>query len=139
MRPTRSNFVLGLGLLAVAALACSMSTANISSLRVGKDKSGSTEASAFSANETVYAIATVSNAPGKVKVKGRVLFEDVPGQQAGPVPGFEKTLELPGSGTATFYFTPSDGWPKGKYKVETTLLDENDAQKDQKTSIFSVS
>ena len=132
MRPTRSNFVLGLGLLAVAALACSMSTANISSLKVGKDKSVSTEASAFSANETVYAIATVSNAPGKV-------FEDVPGQQAGPVPGFEKTLELPGSGTATFYFTPSDGWPKGKYKVETTLLDENDAQKDQKTSIFSVS
>jgi len=139
MRMTRSNGVLASGLLAIAALACSMSTANLSSLKLGKDKSVSTETSTFSASDTVYAVATVSNAPGKVKVKGRVLFDDVPGQQAGPAPGFEKTLDLPGSGTATFYFTATDGWPKGKYKVETTLLDENDAQKDQKTASFTVS
>jgi len=134
--------MLGVGIVLVAALACkfSASTANISALKLSKDKSATAETSTFEANDTVYAVATISNAPGKVKVKGRLSFEDVAGQQPGPIPGLETTLDLAGSGTATFNFTPPpDGWPKGKYKVEVMLLTEEGEQKDQKSATFTIS
>lgn len=140
MRTTRLNCALGLGLLVIAALACSASTANLSSLKLSTDKSGNPEASTFSPNDTVYGVATVSNAPGKVKVKGRLVADDVEGLKAGPIEGLEKTLELTGSGTATYTFTPPpQGWPKGKYKVETILMDDDGKEKDTKTASFSVS
>jgi len=121
-------------------IACSYSTANISSLKLGKDKTVASETSSFAPTDTIYAVGTVANAPGAVKVKGLLAFEDVEGQQAGPIPGLEKTLDLPGSGTATYSFTPPpSGWPKGKYKIEVTLMDDSGAQKDQKTATFSVS
>jgi hypothetical protein len=117
-----------------------VSTANISGLKLGKDKEVSQETSSFGANDTVYSVATISNAPGAVKVKGRLVIEDVAGEQSGPIPGLEKTLDLPGSGTATFTFSPpTAGFPKGKYKVEVLMLDEGGEQKDQKAASFTVS
>jgi hypothetical protein len=140
MPRTRLNFAIATGLLLFVVLACNVSTANLSSLKIGKDKTASSESSTFGPNDTVYAVGTVSNAPGKVKVKGLLAFEDVEGQKAGPVPGLEKTLDLEGSGTATYTFTPPpDGWPKGKYKIEVILMDESGTQKDQKSGTFSVS
>ena len=140
MKTNRIMIAVVITAMAAFAFGCSFSTANLSSLKVGKDKDVSQETSSFAANDTIYAVATVSNAPGKVKVKGQLVIEDVPGQQTGPVPGLEKTIELPGSGTATFTFTPtSDGWPKGKYKIETTMINEQGEQKDQKSASFSVS
>ena len=140
MRTSRLNFAFASGLLAIAVIACSASTANLSSLKLSTDKSGSPEASKFSPTDTIYSVATVSNAPGKVKVKGRLVIEDVPGQEAGPSPGLEKTLDLPGSGTATYTFTPPpDGWPKGKYKVEVILTDDDGKERDTKTASFSIS
>ncbi|OLE55752.1 MAG: hypothetical protein AUG51_02140 [Acidobacteria bacterium 13_1_20CM_3_53_8] len=140
MRTTRWNLVLGLGLLLAAALACSFGTANISSLKLGKNKSVSEETSNFSSNDTVYAVAEISNVPSKVKVKARVVIDDVEGHQSGSPASDEPSLDLPGSGTATFTFTPPPtGWPKGKYKVEVVMMDENGAQKDQKTANFTVS
>ena len=140
MRMSRLNFAIASGLLAIAVIACSASTANLSSLKLSTDKSGSPEASTFSSGDTIYGVATVSNAPGKVKVKGRLVVEDVEGQQSGPVPGLEKTLELPGSGTATYTFTPPPrGWPAGKYKVEVILTDDDGKERDTKTASFSVS
>jgi hypothetical protein len=133
--------MLCLGLLVLAGVACnfSASTANLSGLKLGKDKEASQETSTFGENDTVYAVATVSNAPGKVQVKGRLSVDSVEGEQAGPIPGLEKTLDLEGSGTATYTFTPPpSGWPKGKYKVETFLLDEQGQQKDTKSASFSV-
>lgn len=138
MRTNRFNFALASGLLALAALACSATTANVSSLKIGKDKEVSQETSTFGANDPIYGVATISNAPGKVKVKGRLVVEDVPGQQAGPT-SLEKTLDLDGSGTATYSFTPPpDGWPKGKYKLEVILMNEAGEQKDQKSASFTV-
>lgn len=135
MRKRRFNFALAAGLLAIAVLACSASTANLSSLKLSTDKSGSPEASTFSTTDTIYAVATVSNAPGKVKVKGRLVADGAEGLQ--PV---ETTLDLGGSGTAIYTFTPPLlGWPKGKYKVETTLMDDDGKEKDTKTASFSVS
>ncbi|HEX8500921.1 MAG TPA: hypothetical protein VF659_10050 [Pyrinomonadaceae bacterium] len=141
MRTNRWNLALGLGLLFFAGLACnfSASTANLSGLKLSKDQAAATETSSFAAGDTVYAVATVSNAPGAVKVRGRLSFEEVEGQTAGPVPGAETSLDLPGSGTATYTFTPpSSGWPKGKYKVEVFMLNENGEQKDQKSAAFTV-
>lgn len=142
MKTKTGSLMLGFGIMLIAALACkfSASTANISALKLSKDKTASAETSTFEANDTVYAVATISNAPGKVKVKGRLSFEDVAGQQPGPIPGLETTLDLAGSGTATFNFTPPpDGWPKGKYKVEVMLLTEEGEQKDQKSATFTIS
>ena len=142
MQTKRWNLMLGLGFLLVTALACSFSasTANISGLKIGKDKDVSQESSSFAAKDTVYAVATISNAPGAVKVKGRLVIEDVAGQQSGPIPGLEKTLDLPGSTTASFTFSPpTAGWPAGKYKLEVLMLNEAGEQKDQKTASFTVS
>ena len=142
MRTKRWNLALGLGLLLAFAPACSFSvtTANISSLKVGKDKDVKNETSSFGTTDTVYAIAGISNVPSKVKVKGRLLVEEVAGEQKGPISGLETTLDMAGSGTANFNFTPPPaGWPKGKYKVEVLMMNEDGQQKDQKTADFTVS
>jgi hypothetical protein len=141
MRTKRWDIALGLGLLIFAGLACnfSASTANLSGLKLGKDQGVSAETSSFAKGDTVYALATVSNAPGAVKVKGRLVIDEVEGEKSGPIPGLEKTLDLPGSGTATYTFSPPPtGWPKGKYKVEVLLINEGGEQKDQKAADFSV-
>ena len=142
MRTARGGLAVSLGVLVFAALACSFSasTANISDLKVSKDKAAAQPTSSFAATDTVYAVATISNAPGAVKVTGRLAVEDVEGEQSGPIPGLEKTLDLPGSGTATYTFTPPPaGFPKGKYKVEVFMLNEQGEQKDQKSVSFTVS
>jgi hypothetical protein len=134
------GLILGLLLAGGAACKFSMSTANISGLKISKDKSAAQETSSFAAEDTIYGVATISNAPGKVKVKGRMAFEEVEGQHTGPIPGLETTLDLAGSGTATFTFSPPPaGWPKGKYKVEVMMLNEDGEQKDQKSGSFTVS
>lgn len=143
MNTKRWSLACALGLLLVSALACkfSFTTANISSLKISKDKAAGTTTSSFGPNDTVYALAEVSNAPSKMKLKGRLLIDKVEGYQSGSsVPGAETTLDLPGSATGTFTFSPnSGGWPNGSYKVEVSLINEDGEQKDQKTETFSVS
>jgi hypothetical protein len=142
METKRWNTALVLGLLLLVALACKMSgsTANISSFKLGKDKGVSQETSTFEPGDTVYGVAEIANAPGKIKVKGRLVVDSVEGQESGPIPGLEKTLDLDGSGTATYTFTPpTAGWPKGKYKMEVLMMNEEGEQKDQKTASFTVS
>jgi hypothetical protein len=139
MKTNKKVLSLGLLLLLISFVACSFTTANISSLKTSKDKGGSQQTSSFGVDDTVYGLAEVSNNPGKVKVKGRLLVDDVEGQQSGPIPGLETAVELPSSGTATFTFSPPNaGWPKGKYKLEVQMFDESGAQKDQKSADFSV-
>ena len=139
MRSRKNTLGLGVIIFIIGFVACSFTTANLSSLKLSKDKAGSQQASSFGADETVYGIAEVANAPGKIKVKGRLVVEDVPGEKTGPIPGLETSVDLPGSGTATFTFTPPPtGWPKGKYKLEAVMLDEKGDQKDQKSADFSI-
>jgi len=142
MSQSRLSSFLGLGIFACVVLACKFSatTANISSLKLGKDRTVSEQSNEFAPQDTVYGVATVSNVPDKVQVKGRLLIEEVEGQKTGPIPSLEDTVDLPGDGTATFTFTPpSAGWPKGKYKMEILLLTESGEQKDQEVAAFSVS
>ncbi|HYX41675.1 MAG TPA: hypothetical protein VE821_08260, partial [Pyrinomonadaceae bacterium] len=115
------------------------STANIGSLKLGKNKDANPPTNEFAPADTVYAVADIANVPSKVKVKGRVLIDSVAGEQSGQaVPGTEKQLDFDSSGTATFNYSASNGWPAGTYKIEVTMLDENGAQKDQKTANFTV-
>jgi hypothetical protein len=143
MNAKRWNLVCALLIVLAATLACKFcfTTANISSRKVSKDKQASTATSSFGPQDTVYAVAQVSNAPDKMKLKARLLFDKVEGSKSGdPVPGAETTIDLPGSATGTFTFTPTDaGWPAGSYKVEVSLINEDGEQKDQKTETFSVS
>jgi hypothetical protein len=142
MRTKRWNLALGLGLLMAVLLACkfSASTANISSLKIGKDKAVSQEASSFAPGDTVYGVAEISNASEKLKVTAKLFADDVQGLPSGPIPGGEVSVDLPGSGTATFNFKgPGGAWPPGKYKIEVVMLNEDGEQKDQKSATFTVS
>jgi len=142
MRKSTLNLIVASGLILMVTLACnfSASTANISRVKIGKDRNVNQEATTFEGSDPIYVIATISNAPSKVKVKGQMIVESAEGLSAGPFPGLEKTLDLDGSGTATYSFTPPpSGWPKGKYKVDVTMMDDSGAQKDQKSVSFSVS
>jgi len=142
MGTKRWYLILTCSILLVTGAAChvSFTTANISSLKMGKDKSASQQTSNFATTDTIYAVADISNAPSAVKVKGRLVVEDVPGAKPGPIPELETTVNLSGSGQASFYFSPPPaGWPKGKYKMEVFMLNEDGEQKDQKSATFTVS
>ena len=142
MRTVKFNSILALGCLLIVALACKFnaSTANLSSLKLGKDKSVSAETSSFGPTDTVYANAEVANSMSKTKLKARLLYDKVEGQKSGDlVPGAEVSVDLPGSGTGNFNFgPPSGGWANGSYKVEVTRFNEDNEQKDQKTGTFTV-
>ena len=140
MKSNKWNSVLALGLFIGALLACSATTANISSLTVSTDEEGKNVATSFKPGDKVYAVAQISNNPGKVQTKFRVLYDNVEGQDSGTlVQGAEKTLEVDGSRPAIFSITlPGRGFPNGRYKVEVSMLTENGEQKDQKTSTFEV-
>ncbi len=142
MRTKSSNLILGVGVIMAIALACSYSatTANISGVKLGKDEKVSQETTSFEPDDSIYAVAVISNAPGKLKVRGRLLVDSVTGYETGPIPGLEDTVDLAGSGTATFTFSPpTKGWPKGSYKIEVIMMDESGQQKDQETTSFTVS
>ncbi|HEX8143197.1 MAG TPA: hypothetical protein VF553_11420 [Pyrinomonadaceae bacterium] len=142
MRTNRLNLVLALGLMLSAVLACNFNftTANISSLKIGKDENVKTEANEFKPGDVVYAVAQISNTSDKHKVKARVLYDDVRGQSAGSlVAGLETTLDVPGAAPVMLNFTgPGKNWRAGRYKVEVTMMDDAGKQIDQKTATFTV-
>jgi hypothetical protein len=141
MNVSPSSRIVALTVLLVAIGACSSGPPSLSDLKVGKDKEVKQPANAFAAHDTVYAEAKIENPPKDGKVVGRLVVVDVPGQQAGPIPGLEKTIDLTGPmNTASFDFTaPTAGWPDGKYKIEVVLLDGSGANKGEKSVEFTTS
>jgi hypothetical protein len=140
MLARRWKLLLVSGVILAAAAACSFTTANISNLKTAKDEAGNTEASAFQPRDTVYARATVSNAPGKITLKWRMIAEKVEGHPENmTIPGSETTVELPGSAVGTYSLSaPTKGWPAGSYRIEVAMLIESGEQKDQETVKFTV-
>jgi hypothetical protein len=142
MRTNRWSLALALGLMLAAVLACNFSatTANLSSLKIGKDQEVKSEANEFKPSDVVYAVAQVSNTSDTHKVTARVLFDDVKGQDSGKVvPGLETTLDVPGARPVMLNFTgPGKNWPNGRYKIEVTMKDKDGKQIDQKTGTFTV-
>ncbi len=63
------TILLATAAIAIAATACSFSTANMSSLKTSKDKDGKQEATSFKGGETIYANAEIANSSDKVTVK----------------------------------------------------------------------
>jgi hypothetical protein len=132
--------VVGAALLISVASACSFTTANISSLKLSKDKEGTAETNNFAPTDTIYAKVIVSNVPSKVTLKLRFITEDVEGQQKNaPVPTFDKSFDLPKDGYVDYYLTPPPaGWPAGKYRIDAAMLIESGEQKDQESASFTV-
>jgi|HubBroStandDraft_6_1064221.scaffolds.fasta_scaffold1361424_1 hypothetical protein len=141
MQTKKYSLALALVLLLGPGLGASFgfTGANIRALRLGKDKGVSQEADSFEPEETIYAAARVSDVAGTVNVKGRLVVEDVPGQQAGPIPGLEASVSLGGDGQADFKFSaPNKGWPKGKYILEVGVFTEGGEEMDRKQAEFAV-
>ena len=141
MKTDKWKSLLALGLFVAVVLACSASTANISSLKTATDEEGKNESSNFKPGDKVYAVANISNNPGKVQAKFRILFDNVEGEKSGElVQGAEKTIDIDGSRPAIFWITlPARGFQNGKYKVEVSMLNDKGEQKDQKVASFDVS
>jgi hypothetical protein len=141
MHIRRWSLIVGVTLMLATASACSFTTANISSLKLSKDKAGKSETSTFAPSDDIYAIAAVSNVPSKVTLKFRLFTEDVEGQPKNePVPKFDTSIEIPSDGYGTYSLSPPPaGWPVGKYRIEVAMLIENGEQKDQETTTFTVS
>ena len=139
MRTSPTSRVFGLVLLLVAVGACSSGPPAISEVIVGKDKEVTQPTSTFDHQETLYGVAKIDNPPKNGKVTGRLVIVDVAGQQPGPIPGLEVTLDLgTGMNTTNFNFTPPPaGWPDGKYRLDVALLDETGAEKSQKGVEFA--
>ena len=126
--------------IAVAAAACSfsVSTANISSLKTGKDKAMSQPSTVFKGGDPFFAQAVISNSGSKVTVKFYMVVEDAPGFKKGAlVPGSEVKVDLPSSGTANFNGKFPAEWT-GKYSLFTEMLNETGEKKDSKSVILTV-
>ncbi|MBS1798125.1 MAG: hypothetical protein JSS81_30205 [Acidobacteria bacterium] len=130
------NLIVAVAALVVIGMACnaSFTTANISSLKFGKNDKADPETTSFNVGEKVNAVATVSNSMSKTKVKFKVFFENVSGQDKGKEAG-ATDVDLPSSGTAIFYFNPN---APGDYKVEATLVDESGKEIDKKSGTVNV-
>ena len=141
MRKRKICLTFGAALALAFASACSVTTAHISSLKLGKDKEVTNETTGFGPNDTVYAVAQISNVPSKVTVKVRLILEKVEGQPENfPNPGTDKSYDVPSDATVKYWLSPPPGgWPAGKYRIEASMLNDNGEQKDQKTATFTVS
>ena len=141
MRLHQLALALSVAVVLTVASACSFTTANISGLKLSKDKDGRNETNTFAPGDSIYARAAVSNVPSKVTLKFRLFTEDVEGQpKNSPVPQFDVSVEMPSDGVGTYSLTPPNaGWPVGKYRIDVAMLIESGEQKDQETTSFTVS
>jgi hypothetical protein len=137
---TTVNSIAALAALSIAVLACSFSTANLSEIKFGKDKSASSPGTNFKSEDEIFAVTAVNNAGGKNKVKFRLLFDNVEGAKSGSVAyKLEKELEVDGSRDVYFSFSVPSGIVPGSYKTEVVLLGEDNKELDRKTAAFTVS
>ena len=135
------NSMIALGTLILVSMACnfSVSTANLSDLKFGKDKDASSPTTTFKPEDEIFAVTAVNNASGKNKVKFRLLFDDVEGAKSGAVAyKVEKELEVDGSRAVWLNFSVPGGMVPGTYKMETVLAGEDGKQHDSKTATFTV-
>jgi len=113
--------------------ACNMSTANISSFKVSKDKAGTQETKDFKAGETIYAATVIANSPDKVTVKTYLTADDAPMLNKGEtVPGSEVNVELPGSGTANYSLPIPAGLKGGRFTLHAEMINAAGEKKDSK-------
>lgn len=132
-------FIVSVVVLITGAAACSFSTANLSSLKVSKDKDGKQESTSFKSGDTIYGNATISNSMSKVQVKFRLNAEDVAGMTKGEtIKGSEVTIDLPGSGLAVYSLPVPAGVKSGKYTLVADMINDAGEKKDGKSVTISI-
>lgn len=146
MHNGKLNGALALGLLLAFALACNfnVSTASITNARLSTQQSGDPQANNFKPRDTIFVVYDVRGTSGKMKATGQLIAENAEGlsqnEKLAEVP-----IELPGDTTGNnFRFMPPQtsgaaGWPKGTYKVQLKLADEEGNARDEKNLSFTVS
>jgi hypothetical protein len=137
----KNKFQLAFSIAAVfvVGIACNMSTANMSSFKVGKDKEVKTEASSFKAGDTIYGVAVISNAPGETTVKFQLTADDVSGMTKGElIKGSDVDVKLPSSGTASYSLPIPNGVAGGKYILTADMHNDTGEKKDTKTTAITI-
>lgn len=122
-----------------AAFACNFSTANLDSLKVGKNADVTSPNSSFAAGDTVYAVASVANNPGKVKVKMYIQVENMKGVAPGTV--IENSvvdLDMEGDALAKYHYQTISSTAGGTFKIVAEMYSENGEKKDSKSETFTV-
>ncbi len=126
-------------LLIFVLQACSFSTANMSSLKVSKDKAATAEASSFKTGDTLYGQAEVSNNPGTVKVKYALVAEDAKGLTKGEtLKGSDVSVDIKGDGAAEYNLPITQGVPAGTYKLNADMINEQGEKKDSKSANVTI-
>lgn len=140
MKKTQIFFVTSVLAFAVlAAAACNFSTANLSSLKLSKDKEGKSEATSFKSGDTLYGKALVANNPGKVKVKLYLVANDVKGLNKGEtLKGSEVSVDVDGDGAASYTVPVSEGFPAGTYTLNADMMNDSGEKKDSKTANVTI-
>lgn len=134
------NFLTSFGILMLASLACSFSTANLSEIKFGKDNSATNPITKFEPKDDIFVVTSVNKAGGKNKVRFRLLFDEVEGATSGALAyKAEKELEVGGSREVYFNFSVPSGIVPGSYQAEAVLLGEDGKELDRKTAGFTVS
>jgi hypothetical protein len=125
------TLIITISALAFVALACnaSFSTANISSFNFSKNESGEPQSTTFNVGEKIYAVANVSNAMGKYKMKFKITPPD------NSLPPLDKDIDFEGSRPIYLYF---NGPAPGDYKVDATLVDESGKELGKKSGVVNV-
>lgn len=120
-------------------IGCNLSTANMSSFSTSKDKEGKTPSTTFKSGETLYANSTISNNPGKVKVKTYLVADDAEGTTKGEtIEGSEVTVELDGDGVSTYNLPINAALSPGKYTLNSEMIDEAGEKKDSKSASITI-
>ena len=121
--------LIALSAFAFIAMACSvsMTTAKIESFNFGKNDKATPPVTSFNVGEQVFAIANVTGAMGKNKIKYKIT-------PAGGSP-VEKEVEFEGSKPITYSFTPTN---PGEIKFDVSLLDDTGKEIDKKSGSITV-
>lgn len=125
--------------LVVVAMACNMSTANMSGLTTSTDDGGKSASSSFKTGDTIHAQAPIANNPGTVKVKFALKADDAKGLTKGEVvKGSEVSVDIKGDGFGKYSLPVTAGLPAGKYTLEADMINEAGEKKDGKTTSITV-
>lgn len=127
-RSNTTSLVIVFAICIFTAMGCSMSSANLSSLKTSTDKAGTQSATTFKSGDTLYGTAAVANNPGDVKVK--LYLADSKGET---LKGSDVTVDVKGDGTANYSVPVSEEFPAGTYKLHADMMNEAGEKKDSKT------
>ncbi len=135
------NLLFAVGVLVLISMACNFnySTANLSEIKFGKDKTASNPTTNFNPEDEIFAVTSVNNASGKNKVKFRLLFDDVEDTKPDDLAyKLERELEVEESRDIWFTFSVPGGFVPGRYKMEAILTGEDGKELDRKAATFII-